>query len=76
MAYGLLASGRTDVAIDTGFKVYDYAPFVPIIEGAGGKITDWEGRPLTLTSGSRVLAAGDAARHADALAIVTRAMTE
>jgi inositol-phosphate phosphatase / L-galactose 1-phosphate phosphatase / histidinol-phosphatase len=74
MSYGLLASGRTDVAIDTGFKIYDYAPFVPIIEGAGGVITDWEGKPLTLTSGPRVLAAGDPARHRDALRLVERAM--
>lgn len=72
MAYGLLASGRTDVAVDTGFKVHDFAPFVPIIEGAGGRITDWDGKPLTLTSGPTVLAAGEPARHADALAIVQR----
>jgi inositol-phosphate phosphatase / L-galactose 1-phosphate phosphatase / histidinol-phosphatase len=74
MSYGLLASGRTDVACDTGFKVYDYAPFVPIIEGAGGVITDWEGQPLGLTSGPRVLAAGEPARHRDALALVQKAM--
>ncbi len=74
MSYGLLTSGRTDVAIDTGFKVYDYAPFVPIIEGAGGVITDWEGRPLTLTSGPRVLAAGTPDRHREALALVQKAL--
>jgi inositol-phosphate phosphatase / L-galactose 1-phosphate phosphatase / histidinol-phosphatase len=74
MSYGLLTSGRTDVAIDTGFKVYDYAPFVPIIQGAGGVITDWEGRALTLTSGPRVLAAGSPDRHRDALALVQRAL--
>ncbi len=74
MAYGLLASGRTDVALDTGFKVHDFAPFVPIVEGAGGRISDWEGRPLTLTSGPRILAAGDAARHDDARALVEAAM--
>jgi len=69
MAYGLLASGRTDIAIDTGLKFWDYAPYVPIIEGAGGVITDWEGRPLRLQDwGARVLAAGDPARHRDALA--------
>ena len=62
--------GRTDLAIDAGLKVYDYAPFVPIIEGAGGMITDWSGRPITLQSGSRVLAAGDARRHAAALAVI------
>jgi inositol-phosphate phosphatase / L-galactose 1-phosphate phosphatase / histidinol-phosphatase len=74
MSYGLLASGRTDVAIDTRFQIYDYAPFVPIIEGAGGVITDWEGRELTLHSGHRVLAAGNAARHSEALALVKAAI--
>jgi histidinol phosphatase-like enzyme (inositol monophosphatase family) len=70
LAYGRLAMGRTDVAIDAGLKVYDYAPFVPIVTGAGGTITDWNGQPITLNSGPRVLAAGDARRHAAALAIV------
>jgi inositol-phosphate phosphatase / L-galactose 1-phosphate phosphatase / histidinol-phosphatase len=76
MAYGLLASGRTDVACDTGFKVWDYAPFVPIIEGAGGVITDWHGKPLGLASGPHVLAAGEPARHRDALVLVQQATKE
>jgi histidinol phosphatase-like enzyme (inositol monophosphatase family) len=70
LSYANLASGRIDVALDAGLKVHDYAPFVPIVEGAGGVITDWEGAPLTLRSGSRVLAAGDARRHAAALALI------
>ena len=74
MAYGLLASGRTDIALDTGFKVHDFAPFVPIVEGAGGVITDGAGRPLTLQSGPQVLAAGDPARHAEALRRVEAAV--
>jgi inositol-phosphate phosphatase / L-galactose 1-phosphate phosphatase / histidinol-phosphatase len=56
-SYGRLASGRTDLARDAGFQVYDFACFRPIIEGAGGVVTDWEGRPLTLESGPRNLAA-------------------
>ncbi len=76
MAYGLLASGRTDIAIDTAFKVHDFAPFAPIIEGAGGRITDWEGKPLTLKSGPTVLAAGRSERHSEALAIVQRALSK
>ena len=74
MSYGLLACGRTDVAIDTRLQIYDYAPFVPIIEGAGGKITDWQGKPLTLASGPQILAAGDPACHAEALSLVGKAM--
>ena len=74
LSFGLLASGRTDVHIDTQFKIHDLAPYAPIIEGAGGVITDWDGRPLSLSSGPRILAAGDPARHRDALDLVRRAM--
>ena len=70
MSYGLLAAGRTDVAIDTRLKVWDYAPFKPMIEGAGGVVSDWQGRPITLDSGAQILAAGDPARHAEALKLV------
>ena len=58
--YGLLASGFCDVNIEADMKIYDYAALVPIIEGAGGKICDWEGEPLTLESGDKVVALGDA----------------
>lgn len=76
LSYGRLASGRIDLAVDTGLKVHDYAAFVPIIEGAGGVITDWDGQPLGLGSGSHVLAAGDPAIHREALAIVRGAEAE
>ncbi|MFO1328748.1 MAG: inositol monophosphatase family protein [Rubrivivax sp.] len=73
LAYGLLARGRTDLAIDAGFKIWDWAPFVPVIEGAGGVITDWQGQPLSLANPStRILAAGDARRHAEALALIAK----
>lgn len=70
MAYGLLASGRIDLSLDTALAVHDWAPFAPIIEGAGGKITDWHGRPLRLDSGPQVLAAGDPALHDRALDMI------
>lgn len=69
-SYGLLASGRTDLAIDTGLTIHDYAPYVPIIEGAGGVISDWSGRPITIDSRNQILAAGDKDRHAEALALL------
>lgn len=70
MAYGLLASGRIDLALDTALAVHDWAPFAPIIEGAGGKVTDWQGRPLRLDSGPQVLSAGDPLLHHRALGLI------
>ncbi len=70
LAYAQLAAGRIDLAMDVGFDPYDYLALVPAIEGAGGVITDWRGAPLTLASGDRILAAGDPARHAEALEIL------
>jgi histidinol phosphatase-like enzyme (inositol monophosphatase family) len=67
LSYARLASGRTDLACDTRFQVYDFACFRPIIEGAGGVVTDWEGRSLTLESGPRVLAAATPELHRAAL---------
>lgn len=74
MSYGLVAAGRADLAIDAGLQLFDYAAFRPLIEGAGGVITDWQGRPITLASGSQVLAAGDAARHGEALALMATSL--
>jgi inositol-phosphate phosphatase/L-galactose 1-phosphate phosphatase/histidinol-phosphatase len=58
-AYGLLASGHVDIVIEAGLKPHDYLAQVPIIEGAGGRLTDWEGRRLGLDTGSRICAVGD-----------------
>lgn len=70
MSYGRLASGRIDMSVDASLKIHDYAAFVPILEGAGGIITDWDGAPLRIDSGPHVLAAGDAQNHAVALAMI------
>lgn len=56
-AYGLLASGHCDLVLEDGLEAYDYLPIVPIIEGAGGRMTDWKGNPLNLHSDGRVIAA-------------------
>ncbi len=73
LAYAQLASGRIDLGIDVAFDPFDYLALVPVIEGAGGVMSDWQGAPLTMDSGSRILAAGDARRHAEAMAILADA---
>jgi inositol-phosphate phosphatase/L-galactose 1-phosphate phosphatase/histidinol-phosphatase len=65
--YGQVASGFVDLVAESGLGTYDFCALVPVIEGAGGLITDWSGKPLSLWSDGRVLAAGDAACHSEAL---------
>ena len=70
LSYGRLAEGRLHLSMDSGLQIYDFAPFRPIIEGAGGIITDWSGAPITLASGSRILAAADTKQHQEALSLI------
>lgn len=69
-AYGCLARGRTDLAVDAGFDAYDLFAPSAIIDGAGGIVTDWAGKPLDLGWHGRVVAAGDAALHGRALELL------
>ncbi len=46
-AYGLMASGHIDIIMESDLKFYDVAALIPIIEGVGGKITDWSGKELS-----------------------------
>jgi len=66
-AYGLLAAGHVDLVCEASLGTYDFSALAPVIEGAGGIITDWDGAPLTLQSDGRVLAAGDKTLHSAAL---------
>jgi len=67
-AYCMLAAGHIDLVIETELKAYDVLPLIPIITGAGGVITSWEGGPAT--AGGRVIAAGDARAHQAAMALL------
>jgi histidinol phosphatase-like enzyme (inositol monophosphatase family) len=72
-SYGLIASGYIDLVVESGLQPYDYLSLVPVIEGAGGVITDWSGAPLGIASDGRVIAAASAALHAEVLAVVNGA---
>jgi histidinol phosphatase-like enzyme (inositol monophosphatase family) len=68
--YGLLAAGYLDLAADPDMSYYDFAALVPVVEGAGGRITDWRGNPLHEGGSGRVIAAGDPRLHAEALEVL------
>lgn len=65
--YGLVASGHVDLVVEAGLQLYDYAALVPVVEGAGGMMSDWQGNPLDAQSDGRVIALGDPARLEDVL---------
>jgi len=46
--YGLLASGHIDLIAEKLTAPHDYLPLTKIVEGAGGIMTDWEGKKLKL----------------------------
>ncbi len=68
--YAQLAGGQIDAVVDYNLQPYDYLPVVPVVEAAGGVITDWEGRPLTLESDGRVVAAASAEIHAALMKVI------
>ena len=68
--YGLVASGWADVVCEASMSPYDYIALVPVVEGAGGTMSDWSGRPLGLEGDGSVLAVGDPALHGQVLEIL------
>ena len=68
--YGLLSLGQLDAVIEAGLKLYDFAALVPVVEGAGGMMRDWQGRPLDADSKGQVVAVGDARLMAPILALL------
>ena len=72
-AYGLLASGFIDLVAEAALAAHDFCALVPVVEGAGGVMTDWEGVPLGLRSKGRVLAVGDRRLQGEALSALAGA---
>lgn len=70
-AYGLLASGYTDIIIEASLHQHDYMALAPVIENAGGVITDWAGEKLTLQSDGKVMASANSKLHEQVLRILT-----
>ena len=71
-AYAMVAAGHLDLVAETGLKEWDWTALVPLIEGAGGRVTDWLGGAPG--ADGRVLAVGDAALTDQALVALRRAV--
>jgi len=74
-AYALLASGfGADLVVEADLGLYDYTALVPVVSGAGGRISDWRGEELSIqgreAARGRVVAAATAPLHEAALALL------
>jgi histidinol phosphatase-like enzyme (inositol monophosphatase family) len=70
-AYAMLAMGGMDLVVETDLQPYDVQALIPVVEGAGGVITNWSGGPAW--GGGQVIAAANAHLHAAALPILKSA---
>ena len=68
-AYCMVALGQADLVVESGLNIYDIAALIPIIEGAGGVVTDWEGGDAS--KGGQVLASANQRLHVQALALLS-----
>jgi histidinol phosphatase-like enzyme (inositol monophosphatase family) len=71
-AYAMVAAGHIDLVAETGLKAWDWTALVPLVEAAGGRVTDWLGAPPS--GDGRILAVGDAALTDQALLTLRRAV--
>ncbi|HYY84849.1 MAG TPA: inositol monophosphatase family protein, partial [Beijerinckiaceae bacterium] len=67
-AYCMLAAGHIDVVIESGLKPHDIVALIPIVEGAGGVVTTWDGGPAA--RGGSIVAVGDRRLHEAVLALL------
>ncbi len=69
-AYAMVAAGRIDLVAESALKVWDWSALVPVIEAAGGRVTDWRGE--TPGASGQILAVGDARLTEQALVSLRR----
>jgi myo-inositol-1(or 4)-monophosphatase len=67
--YCALAAGYVDLVIESNLKPYDIVALIPVIQGAGGIVTTWDGGDAA--GGGAILAAGDERVHAAALEMLS-----
>ncbi|MFN3513051.1 MAG: histidinol-phosphatase [Phenylobacterium sp.] len=70
-AYAMVAMGKMDLVIEAGLKAWDVESAIPLIEGAGGLVTDWRGQPVG-PNGGQIAIAGDRACLDEALVALRR----
>ena len=69
--YGMLASGLIDIVIEDTLKAYDYMALIPVIEGAGGVVTDKYNKEINLDSKGSIIATANPELHKEVMKVLT-----
>ena len=70
-AYAMVAAGTMDLVVEAGLKPWDIEAAIPLIDGAGGLVTNWRGQPVG-AHGGQVAIAGNRAVLDEALVALLR----
>ncbi len=70
-AYALLAMGQIDLVVESSLKPYDIQALMPVVQAAGGIVTDWQGGDAR--HGGQVIAAATPALHEAAMSALNGA---
>ena len=75
IGFGALAAGHLDLCLcSDNLDAFDICALVPVVEGAGGRISNWRGGPLTIASEGAIVASATPALHEEALALLAEAV--
>lgn len=68
--YAMVAAGHLDLVVETVSNAFDIVPLIPILEGAGCVVTDWQGNLPMALGGGDIVAAATPALHEQALRVL------
>ena len=68
--YGMVASGLIDIVLEDTLKTHDYMALIPVIEGAGGVVTDKYGSPVNIKSDGSIVASANKILHKEIIDII------
>ena len=68
--YGMLATGLIEIVIEDTLKTHDYMALIPIIEGAGGVITDKYGKEININSDGSIVVSANNKLHTKLIDII------
>jgi len=70
--YGMVTMGLIDIVIEDTLKIWDYMALIPVIQGAGGIVTDKFNKSITYESQGSLIASANKELHSEIMKILTR----